>query len=380
MIWLFLSALSLLIWVYLLFGRGFFWRVSTNRMEPIELTDKGRRIAIVIPARDEAETIGSTLESLLGQSLENAPDIVLVDDGSSDGTAEIARQVARKLGGSGNLTVLHGSPLVPGWTGKLWAMEQGFEYAARQEPDYVLFTDADITHERNSLLRLIDLADRKNLEMVSCMAKLACGTVAERALIPAFVFFFLQLYPPAWVASPERRTAAAAGGCVLLRPQALREAGGLQAIRGNVIDDCALARLLKRNGSRIWLGLTDDVSSTRSYRTVREIGRMISRSAFSQLRHSTLLLAFTVAGLILTYLIPLLAVIVTRGLTRALGILTLGVMAGCYSPMVRFYRQPILWAFSLPLVAFFYLSATIHSAVQYWRGQGGEWKGRAQDT
>ncbi len=378
MFWLFFSCLSFLIWLYLFLGRGFFWRVSINKIKQESLFDSGCRTVVIIPARDEAETIGCTLASLFEQNLKTALHIVVVDDASSDGTAEVACELAAKLGRHAQLTTLQGRPLPAGWTGKLWAMAQGFEYAAGLDPDYVLFTDADITHEKESLLRLIAFSEQMNLDMASCMAKLTCTTLPEKALIPAFVFFFLQLYPPGWVASPKRRTAAAAGGCVLLRPRALIEAGGIQAIRGSVIDDCALARLLKRNGARIWLGLTDEVSSTRSYRTTGEIGRMISRSAFSQLRHSGVLLGFTVAGLVLTYLIPLLALTLT-GPTRILGLLTLLLMAGCYLPMIHFYRQSMLWAFSLPMVAIFYLGATMHSAFRYWNGRGGVWKGRVQD-
>ncbi|HEX4168654.1 MAG TPA: glycosyltransferase [Bryobacteraceae bacterium] len=377
LLWIILSSCSLLIWLYILFGRGGFWLVSRNTIMRDSLAEHNRRVAVVIPARNEADTISRTLDSLFSQNLV-APDIVLVDDGSDDGTAEIARSLAASRGRCEQLTILRGRPLVPGWTGKLWALSQGFEYAKRFSPDYVVFTDADITHEKDSLARLVNLAERKKLDLVSCMAKLACTTLAEKALIPAFVFFFLQLYPPVWVASPKRKTAAAAGGCVLLRPVALVQAGGIEAIRGAVIDDCALARLLKQNGATLWLGLTDEVASIRSYKTLNEIGRMISRSAFHQLEHSTLLLVATVIGLLITYLIPLLALTAGR-VSATLGLLTLLLMAGSYMPMLRFYGQPIIWAFLLPVVALFYLGATIDSALKYWTGKGGAWKGRIQD-
>jgi hopene-associated glycosyltransferase HpnB len=294
---------------------------------------------------------------------------VLVDDASADGTADIARQADA----SGRLTVIRAAPLPAGWTGKLWAVSQGVEQAGA--PDYLLLTDADIVHPPENLSGLVALAE-SGYDLVSYMAKLKCDSLAERALIPAFVFFFFQLYPPAWIRNPRRKTAAAAGGCILIRREMLERIGGIAAIRGELIDDCALARAVKRAGGRIWLGLSEHTRSIRDYATFGEVGRMISRTAFTQLRYSPLLLAGTVLGLAFIYWLPV-------ALTLAgqpLGALAWLLMAVCYWPMLHFYGRSPFWAPLLPLVAAFYMGCTIHSAVQYWRGAGGRWKGRAQAT
>ena len=377
MFWHVASACSLLIWLYFLFGRGGFWRVSRN-IAKTGAAAPPRTIAVVIPARNEADTIGAALRSLFDQQITPKPAIILVDDGSDDGTAEIAQQAATDCGCDGQLTVITGSPLPRGWTGKLWAQAQGFTLARQFDLDYVLFTDADIAHGRESLAQLVSAAEKHHLDAVSYMAKLRCSTLPEKALIPAFVFFFFLLYPPAWVSSARNKTAGAAGGCVLLRPESLVRAGGIEAIRSAVIDDCALARLLKRNGANIWLGLTDQVKSIRSYESASEIGRMISRSAFHQLRHSNLLLVTTTLGLLLTYVLPPFA-LTKGGLDSLLGGGACLLMACLYIPMIRFYELSILWAVSLPAAAVFYLGATLHSALNYWTGKGGQWKGRIQD-
>lgn len=371
-----IAAVPVCIWLYLLFGRGGFWRVADKFPPALRTPIPDKRVVAVIPARNEAPVIAATLASLLVQKLS----IVLVDDHSTDGTAETARQEAARSGCSDRLFIVSGRPLPSGWTGKLWAMHQGLEHAAALEPDYVLLTDADIVHGRISVAELIGIAETGGYDLVSYMVKLACDSFAERALIPAFVFFFFMLYPPSWIASQRSKTAGAAGGCMLLRPQALMKAGGLEAIRNSMIDDCALAWIIKRSGGRIWLGLTRSTVSNRSYGDFREIGRMISRTAFHQLNHSWLLLVGTLAGLVVTYLLPI-ALLFSRSALAALGgALAWLTMSVAYLPMVRFYGRSWLWACALPFIACFYLGATVHSAIQYWRSQGGEWKGRAQDV
>ncbi len=246
---------------------------------------KGKRIIAVIPARDEADVIARAVQSLQLQSYEPPLLVVLVDDSSSDGTADVAIEAAREIGQSHRLSVTPGKPLAPDWTGKLWALSQGVDQALALEPDYLLFTDADIVHGANSVSNLAAIADAQPYDLASFMVKLHCESFAEKALIPAFVFFFLQLYPPAWISSPDTKTAGAAGGWILIRPEALARIGGLAAIRNTAIDDCALAKAVKQSGGNVWMGLTSTTKSIRSYRTFSEIGRMISRTAFTQLNH-----------------------------------------------------------------------------------------------
>jgi hopene-associated glycosyltransferase HpnB len=375
-----LAVLPVLVWLYLLFARGGFWRISIlnraqrapNALCACERPDRTtrRRVVAVIPARNEAAVIGRALQSLAPQ----LDHIVVVDDSSADGTAEIARACGRKI------TVVPGKPLAFGWTGKLWALAQGVTIAEAFAPDYLLFTDADIEHGPGSLAELVGLADERKLDLASYMVQLACITTAEKALIPAFVFFFLKLYPPKWISSARAKTAAAAGGCILIRPQALSKIGGLAAIRNEVIDDCALARAIKGSGGRIWMGLTREASSIRSYGGFAEIGRMISRTAFNQLHHSALLLAGAILALFITYLLPPLLLLTGRPLPIALGAIAWLLMSVAYLPMLRFYNRSPFWSLALPLITVFYLGATVHSAVQYWRGRGGTWKDRVQDV
>jgi hopene-associated glycosyltransferase HpnB len=265
----------------------------------------------------------------------------------------------------------------------MWALEQGVKGAAEFSPEYFLFTDADIAHAPHSLSSLVALAQFRHFDLVSMMVKLRCESFAERALMPAFVFFFFQLYPPNWVNDRRKKTAAAAGGDILVRADALAKIGGIEAIRGELIDDCALAREIKRHGA-IWLGLTDEAASIRKYDTFATIGRMISRNAFYQLRHSFWMLLATLFGLGLTYLAPpavlLVGLFLHHWAAALIGGLAWLLMSLSFLPMVRFYGLSLGWSASLPLVAIFYAGATVHSAVQYWLGRGGEWKGRAQDA
>jgi hopene-associated glycosyltransferase HpnB len=356
-----LGAISLVIWVYLVFARGWFWRVSKQLAPSALRPPETKRVIVVIPARDEAAVIETTVKSLVQQDAL----VLVVDDNSCDGTSAIARKAGAE--------VILGEPLEPGWSGKLWALSQGILEAEKHNPDYLLFTDADITHAPHSIEQLIAIAEAGNYSLTSFMVKLACRTAAEKALIPAFVFFFFMLYPP-------RKTAGAAGGCILIRPEALRRIGSLSAIRGEVIDDCALARAVEKSGGRVWLGLTAETQSTRSYETFGQVGRMISRTAFNQLHHSTFLLLGTIGGLVVTYLVPLALLVTGRAVPMILGGVAWLLMTIAYFPMVRFYKRSPVWSFSLPLAAVFYLGATVHSAIQYWTGRGGLWKGRVQDV
>jgi hopene-associated glycosyltransferase HpnB len=277
------------------------------------------------------------------------------------------------------LTILGGEPLPQGWTGKLWAMKQGVAQASSvaEPPRYLLLTDADISYQPNVIRRLVARAEAGSLVLTSLMVKLRCESLAERALIPAFVFFFQMLYPFAWTNRRDSAMAAAAGGCMLVRRDALEAAGGIEAIRSSLIDDCALGHSMKKQGP-IWLGLSDSVHSLRPYPGVEDIRRMVSRSAYDQLNYSPLLLAGTVAGMLLTYLLPLLFAIFGTGVAQAIGALTWGLMSLAFLPIIRFYRLSPLWAFALPVIAALYMVFTLDSAVQHWRGRGGLWKGRVQ--
>jgi hopene-associated glycosyltransferase HpnB len=379
--WTLLGILPVLIWLYLLLGRGAFWRASVlrGRAEPSAAYPPGTvQVVAVLPARNEAPLIGEAVGSLLSQRLDGVLHVVVVDDASSDGTAACAREAAAALGAQSRLTVVTGTALPSGWTGKLWAMEQGLELARQRSPDYVLFTDADIRHDSEHVASLVREAERNTGDLVSCMVMLSMQTLAEKWLMPAFVFFFFMLYPPVWVASSRSRTAAAAGGCMLVRPQALLRIGGLAAIRGELIDDCALARAIKRSGGAISLALTRSAHSLRRY-SLPEIGQLISRTEFNQLRHSYGLLLVTLAALVLTYVVPPALLMTQRAGLVGLGVCAWVLMAATYVPMLHFYRRNPLWCVSLPAISLFYAAATLHSVWQYARGRGGAWKGRAQD-
>jgi hopene-associated glycosyltransferase HpnB len=368
------GAAALTVWIYLLLGRGGFWRLRDAPPEGA-LPAVAPRVVAVIPARNEALVVERALGSLARQRYPGEFHIVLVDDHSTDGTADAARAAAP----AGLLDVVRASPVPAGWTGKLWAASEGIRAARRFQAEYLLLTDADIVHPPENLSALVARAASCDYDMVSFMATLECRTFAERALIPAFVFFFFMLYPPAWVGSSRRATAAAAGGCILIRREMLERVGGMAVIRSEVIDDCALARAVRRQGGRVWLGLSAATRSVRGYATWREIGRMISRSAFAQLHHSVPLLIGTVLGLALTYMVPPSLTLAAPAPAAALGACGWLLMSVAYFPALRFYRRSPLWAPLLPAIAAFYLAATIHSAVSYWRGAGGMWKGRAQD-
>jgi len=371
-----LAAAGLGLWLYLLVGRGGFWRCGErDDWKPVALA-RQPGVAVVIPARNESAGIAASARSLVAQDYPCT--IVLVDDQSSDGTAEIARAVLPTNDGH-PFQVVKSQNLPPGWTGKLWAIKQGIDAAMtlRPAPEYLLLTDADIVHPTDSISRLIGQAQAKGLLLTSLMVELRCETLAERMTIPAFIFFFQMLYPFPWVNNPNKGTAAAAGGCMLIRADALARIGGVQSIRAALIDDCALARALKRHGP-IWLALTSRARSIRGYASLAEVRRMVVRSAYAQLRYSPLLLLATIAGMTVAYLLPPALAIFGAGAARAIGLLTWSLMAVAYLPALRFYRVCALWSVALPAIALMYMAFTLDSAYQYLRGRGGSWKGRVQ--
>ncbi|WP_435864683.1 glycosyltransferase [Streptomyces sparsogenes] len=390
---------SLAAWVWLLLGQGFFWRTDvrlprgdapgTGGGAPAGTGDAPAgaggeecwpSVAVVVPARDEAAVLPTSLPSLLAQDYPGPVEVFLVDDGSTDGTGKLARALAEEHGGP-PLTVDSPGEPPPGWTGKLWAVRHGMTLAAaRPDTEYLLLTDADIAHEPDSLRELVRAARGSGLDVVSQMARLRVVTVWERLIVPAFVYFFAQLYPFRWVNRAGARTAAAAGGCVLLRREAAERARVPDAIRHAVIDDVALARTVKRSGGRIWLGLADRVDSVRPYPRLGELWRMVSRSAYAQLRHNPLLLGATVAGLALVYLVPPAALgaglVEDRPGLWAAGAGAWALMAATYVPMLRYYRQTLWLAPLLPVTALLYLLMTVDSAVRHCQGRGAAWKGR----
>jgi hopene-associated glycosyltransferase HpnB len=371
-----IAILSLAIWIVLLFARGGFWR---EKPRPAPVTSpRWPSVVAVVPARDEAEGIGTAIASLLRQRYPGEFTIVLVDDHSTDGTADIAREAARECGAPERLTIVAAEPLPSGWTGKLWAVSEGLRHVAESgaDPEYILLTDADIAHHPTNLRELVARSETNGLDLASLMVLLRCRSFAERALIPAFVFFFEMLYPFAWINDPRRKTAGAAGGCMLVRRSALARIGGIASIKGAMIDDCALGAKIKEGG-RIFLGLTRQTQSLRRYPALGDIWRMIARTAYTQLHYSPLLLAGTVVGLAVTYLAPPVLTIAggAAAVPAALAWLAMGI---AFVPILRLYRQPLVIAPLLPVIATFYLAATIDSARRHWQGKGGEWKGRVQ--
>jgi hopene-associated glycosyltransferase HpnB len=377
------SIIPLAIWAYLLFGRGWFWLCgerddSAARRLSTEM-EAWPSVVAIIPARDEADMIARSVGSLLRQDYPGPFSVVLVDDQSTDGTADAARVAASAADAADRLEIVTGTGPPSGWTGKLAAMRLGLARVetGTSQPEFVLFTDADIAYAPHVLSRLVTIARANKSVLTSLMVKLRCESMAERWLAPAFVFFFQMLYPFAWVNDPGKATAAAAGGSMLVRREALHAAGGLEAVRGALIDDCALGALMKGQGP-IWLGLTEDVDSLRAYSTFAEFSRMVSRSAFAELRYSPLRLAGAIGGMALVYLTPPLFAIFARGPAQAAGALAWAMMAVALAPTLRLYGRPLIGGFALPAIAAAYVAFTVDSALQYWRGRGGHWKGRFQ--
>ncbi|KOV28536.1 glycosyltransferase [Streptomyces sp. H021] len=375
------SYASLAAWLWLTLAQGMFWRTDV-RLPPRTAPARWPTVAIVVPARDEAGVLPLSLPSLIAQDYPGEAEVILVDDGSTDGTGGLALRIAAGQPGLPLTVVSPGEP-APGWTGKLWALRHGISLARTAhatEPDFLLLTDADIAHEPDSLRELVCAATSADLDLVSQMARLRVVGLWERLVVPAFVYFFAQLYPFRRINRPGARTAAAAGGCVLLRTEAAVRAGVPDGIRQAVIDDVSLARAVQDSGGRIWLGLAERVDSVRPYPALADLWRMVSRSAYAQLRHQPLLLAGTVAGLALVYLVPpaaLLAGLATGRTSMAwAGGLAWLLMAGTYLPMIRYHRRSAALAPLLPFTALLYLLMTVDSAVQHYRGRGASWKGR----
>jgi hopene-associated glycosyltransferase HpnB len=369
------GLLPLAIWLYLLAARGGYWvtRERDDLGEPPEPASWPSVVAVV-PARNEADVIARSIGSILAQDYPGPLRVILVDDESEDDTAGISRA----LDVTCKLTVITGTKRPAGWTGKLWAVSQGIALASHNgAPEYLWLTDADIAHATDNLRHLVARAEHGGLVLVSLMAKLACVNWAERFFVPAFVYFFRMLYPFAWSNDPKAKTAAAAGGCMLVKRTAIEAGGGIAAIRSAIIDDCALGRLMKAQGPT-WIGLTNRAFSTRPYADMSEIRRMVARSAYAQLDYSPFILAGTLTGLCLMFVFPPLATIFGTGALQIAGIATWCLTTLSFQPMLRFYDRNPLWGFALPLTGIAYAAFTLDSAIQYWRGKGGMWKGRAQ--
>lgn len=388
-----LASLALAVWLYLFFAHGRFW-FSTPELAAASPAETPA-VDVVVPARDEAETIGRVVESLLAQQYAGTLRIILVDDNSSDGTAALARAAvpasagavqAALTGMSPSLTVLSGAPKPPGWSGKLWALSQGI---AMSQAPVLLFADADIVHDPRHVATLVARLNAPRVEMVSEMVRLNCTSLAERSLVPAFVYFFQMLYPFAKVNEPLSRVAAAAGGTVLIRREALDRIGGIAAIKGALIDDVTLAKTVKQAGGEaaaagsvgsgraaIYLGHTRLAVSIRPYPRFADIGQMIARTAFTQLRYSAPLLVLTVFGLALLWWVPVGEALFSDGWPRLCGVAAFGLSVVSYWPTLARYERSRLWSLALPLIAAFYLAATLSSALSYWRGSGARWKNR----
>ncbi|NER24127.1 MAG: glycosyltransferase [Symploca sp. SIO1C2] len=383
-----ITVLSLIIWLGLLAFRGQFWRANQRLEVPTSELELWPRVCAVIPARNEAQLLPITLRSLFSQDYPGSLSVILVDDHSTDGTAQVAQKVAQEAQQSQQLQVISAQTLPSGWTGKLWALEQGIRHAQQQTPppDYFLLTDADIEHESSNLRELITKGEAQQLDLVSLMVLLRCESFWEQFLIPAFVFFFQKLYPFPWVNTPTNSTAAAAGGCILIRRQALSRIGGLQVVRQALIDDCALAQAVKSSSQfhGIWLGLTKFTRSLRPYPSLASIWDMVARTAFYQLNYSPLWLLGTVVGMTLIYLVPPIAVIfgtlTGNWLIAIAGVSGWLLMAGAYLPTLQLYQCSPLLAFCLPAIAFLYNLMTLDSALRHWQGRGGSWKGRVYSS
>lgn len=378
-----IAVLSAAIWIYLIAARGAFWRAAERdtRFAPESLPApvSWPRVVAVVPARNEADVIADAVGSLLAQSYPGEFSVILIDDQSNDGTGDAAMNEAVKLAAMDRLTILRGTEPPAGWTGKLNAMATGVRaIEAKTAPDYILFTDADIAYrDPKALQRLVRGALAKGTVLTSLMVKLRCDSMSEKLLIPAFVFFFQKLYPFAWVNNPANKVAAAAGGCMLVKYDALARAGGVAAIRGALIDDCAMGALLKKQGP-VFLGLTEAVESIRPYDDFNHIRRMVSRSAYSQLDYNPLKLLGSVLGMALTYMAPPCLALFAAGWPGLLGAGVWAVMALSFQPILRLYRRSPMWGVALPFIALLYLGFTVDSAIQHWLGRGGAWKGRYQ--
>jgi hopene-associated glycosyltransferase HpnB len=376
----FAAVLVFLMWVVLFFTWGNFWQIWEFDFDRAQFPAPPRwpRVIAVVPARNEAASIGAVARALIAQDYPGEFSVLVVDDHSDDDSATIARCAASGAGAASRVHVIPAPELISGWTGKLWALNAGINESDVAAPDFFWFTDADVLHPPEVLRRLVSQAELNRLDLASLMVLLRAETFAERFLIPSFLYFFLMLYPPRWIAQGHAKTAGAAGGCVLLRRTALERISGLAAIRSELIDDCALARAVKQSGGTVWMGLTRTSKSLRAYTNFVEIRDMIARTAFTQLRYSALLLSGTMAAMIVTFVLPLVLIFSSNVHVWPFALAAWCLMTASFLPSVTFYRLPPLWAPLLPLAAIFYTYATCLSALRYWLGHGGQWKGRSQ--
>ena len=368
-----IAMICVAIWAYLILARGAYWHASVRDTAHITgLSGQWPAVAAVVPARNESDYIARSVTSLLRQDYRGPLTIVVVDDDSDDGTGAVATEAAA---GDRRLSIIRTTGPAVGWTGKLWAVSQGIAAAEASRPEYLLLTDADIEHAPDTLSWLVSRSMASQFVLTSLMAKLRCVSLAEKIHVPAFIYFFQMLYPFAWVARADSSTAAAAGGCMLVRADALARVGGIAGIRGALIDDCSLAAKLKTVGP-IWLGLTNRARSVRPYPTFAEVARMVSRSAYSQLRYSLLALIATTLGMAITFVVPLILGLFASGFPRYLGLLAWAAMSLSFVPTLRYYRLSPIWSLALPGIALLYMSYTLQSAYQHFRRRGGQWKGR----
>ena len=367
------AIICVAIWAYLLCARGMYWRAGVHDATRIaSVPGVWPTVAVVIPARNESECIALSVQSLLRQDYRGPFTVVVVDDDSDDSTGAVATVAAA---GDRRLSVIRTTGPAAGWTGKLWAVSQGIAAAEASHPEYLLLTDADIEHAPDTLSWLVSQSMAGRFVLTSLMAKLRCVNLAEKIHVPAFIYFFQMLYPFAWVARADLSTAAAAGGCMLVRADALASVGGIASIRGALIDDCSLGAKLKTVGP-IWLGLTNRVQSIRPYPTFADVARMVTRSAYSQLRYSLLALTATTLGMAITFVAPLMLALFASGLPRYLGLLAWAAMSLSFVPTLLYYRLSPIWSAALPGIALLYMSYTLQSAYQHFRRRGGQWKGR----
>jgi hopene-associated glycosyltransferase HpnB len=356
--------LSLGIWTYLALGRGKFW--ASGPQLPPTAPPRFPDVDIIVPARDEASTIARAIASLRAQHYAGSFRIILVDDNSTDGTAALA-------GSAPNLRTVSGRAKPPDWSGKLWALHQGV--AASSAP-LLLFTDADIEHDPRHLATLVAGLDATRAGMVSEMVRLNCTSLAERVLVPAFVYFFQMLYPFSMVNDPHCPVAAAAGGTILIRREVLERCGGLESIKSALIDDVALAAAVKKTDP-IYLGHSGLAASIRPYAHFADIWRMIARTAFAQLRNSGFLLSITLIGLALIWLMPAWQMLAGSGWRFACALAAFSLAAITYLPTLARYHRSKCWALCLPLIALFFMAATLGSALNHWFGTGAQWKSRS---
>lgn len=381
------TSLSLGIWLFLILFWGNFWKSNQKIDSNLPPLQHYPTITVIIPARNEEETIEKSIYSLLSQDYPGDFSLILVNDQSTDKTVENAKKIALTLEKNNQLKIINSSQLPQGWTGKLWALHQGVNYSKSYHPDYILLTDADIEHHPENLRELVQQAETNQLELVSLMVLLRCQSFWEKLLIPAFVFFFQKLYPFPLVNNPKSKVSASAGGCILIRNNSLEKIGGIECLKSALIDDCTLAYKVKsypQSSHRIWLGLTEKTKSIRPYNTLKSIWDMIARTAYTQLNYSPLLLGGTVLGMILVYLISPIAMIWAifnhHSIILFLSLFIQIIMFIAYLPTIRLYQLSPIWGGLLPIIGLLYNLMTIDSAVRHWRGKGGQWKGRIYEN